>query len=471
MPSAVSGEGFTICMSVDPAQPSDSESTPLKTPADPSAENAETLRLKRRFKKGGTESEEGEKSDQTIQLLSTLLQDLIAKKEQPDSPEPEAKTTKYHRLSKTGSGTAGTPSETAAATGNVTPASASVEANSAEAPAANPSTPSVLPAVTFRPAPLYKPRFRSRWIWLGLLGFLFFAGATYLTIVTFSVPAGTSDARATQSPPPVSLAGWNDAMLTQLDQALAADQAGDLKGAARIASAIVKPGAPSPAGLDLYLASLTTRREHTYDVEADLLRAVGKASPEEAAAINAALAFNFSRARDFEKAAEFYKTASRIDPFSAPLYYHWGEALRHLGHFQEADATFRHALDRIPTGQPEFASLRECILFKQRLAFIEQGQDSGFQAELADRLKAPMPSGYWLLTAAAVSLMHNDLPEAAGFLSRAREVLGTPQFYTLLNDYFFRAYADRKELADFFPLDPATRRAKLLPTMAYSIEP
>ena len=81
------------------------------------------------------------------------------------------------------------------------------------------------------------------------------------------------------------------------------------------------------------------------------------------------------------------------------------------------------------------------------------------------------PSGYWLLTAAAVALQHKNLSEAATDLGRARDALGAVTFNELLNDYFFRAYADRKELADFFPLDPAARRAQLEPTMTYTVEP
>ncbi len=457
-------------MSVDPEQPSDSESSPPKTTADPSAESADSLRLKRRFKKGGSESEEGEKPDQTIQLLSTLLQDLIAKKDQPGAPEPEAKATKYHRLSKSGSGTPAGSSE-GVAPGS--PATAATPDETAAAPVAGPVPTAPPPPVKFRAAPVFEPlaeaRRRRRLHILYILGALGLAGAAYIIGQRYGVP--NQPAESSNRTPALSATVWTDSMLTQIEQALVADQAGDLKGAERIASAITKPGTAAPPGLDLYLASVNTRREHTYDVEANLLRAVGNAPPEEAAVINERLAFNFSRARDFEKAAEFYKTASKLDPFPAPLYYHWGEALRHLGHFDEADANFRRALDRLPTGQAETESLRECILFKQRLALVEQGQDAGFQTALAEQLKAPLPSGYWLLTAAAVALQHKNLSDAAGFLGRARDMLGAPQFEILLNDYFFRAYADRKELADFFPLDPAARRAKLLPTMTYSIDP
>ncbi len=456
-------------MSVDPDQPTASEPTPSKAPADPSGENADSLRLKRRFKKGGAEPEEGEKPDQTIQLLSTLLQDLIAKKEQPTATEIEAKTAKFHRLSKTGSGTAGAPSEATVTPGNVPPAVADDETPPPGASAANPPAPT--PPVTFRTAPLYAPRFRTRWLWACLLGFLLLSGATALTVFYFKAPTETPGARSKRALPSLPAAVWTDAMLSQLDQALAADQAGDLKGAQRLASALKKPDVPSPPGLDFYLASLTTRLEHTYDVEADLLRAVGKASSEDSATINELLAFNFSRAREFEKAADFFKIASQLDPFSPALFYHWGDTLRHLGHFQEADATFRRALNRLPTGQPEVESLRDCINLKERLSLVEQGRDGELQAEMAEQLKAPVPSGYWWLTAAAVALQHQNLEEAAGFLGKARETLGAAQFDALLNDYFFRAFADRKELAGFFPADPAARRARLIPTMTYSVEP
>ncbi len=308
-----------------------------------------------------------------------------------------------------------------------------------------------------------------RWRAFSLLGILASATATYFAMTYLRPSAGNAASPGKTSSTPAG--AWSDAALQQLDQALAADQAGDARGALRIASALLTPGAPPPPGLDLYLASLHSRLERNYDAEADLLRLNVSAPPAEAALINERLAFNFSRTRDFEKASEHYKDASRQDPFSATLYYRWGEAARHLGHFSDARAIFRRALDRVPTGQPEHESLRECIGLKARLCAVEEGQDEKFQAELAERLKEPVPSGYWLLTAAASALQHKNLPEAAGFLGRARDALGKEQFDELLNDYFFRAYADRKELADFFPSDPAARRAKLLPTMTYSIEP
>ena len=451
-------------MSVDPDQPSATDPTP-KPPVDSGGESAEALRLKRRFKRGATESEEGEKPDQTIELLSTLLQDLIAKKEQPGAPEPEPKTAKYHRLSKTGSGVAGTPEP------NPPVASAPSTAAAPAGPTiSDPSPPPLPPPVTFRPAPIREPAFRLGWLWSSLIGVLALLALTYLTVVYFRSATMEGGAGTKLAPAPVTVA-WNDAMLSQLDQALAADPAGDLKGARRIASSLVKPDGSAPPGLVVYLASINVRLARSYDVEADLMRAISGATPEAAARFNEALAFSFSRSRDFDKAADFFKVASRLDPFSAPLFYHWGEALRHLGRFQEAADVFRQALDRIPTGQPEAESLRDCINLKQRLTLIEQAREGEFQDKLTSQLAVPQPSGYWLLTAAAVALQHKNLPDAAGFLGRARDALGAVTFDEFLNDYFFRADADRKELADFFPSDPAARGAGLLPTMAYTVEP
>lgn len=470
LPEPCLTEGYVTRMSVDPDQPSSPDAIPPKTAADPAGENAESLRLKRRFKKGGAESDEEEKPDQTIQLLSTLLQDLIAKKEQPGAVEAETKTAKYHRLSKTGTGGSGATPELAS-TGTSAPSSVAPMGTpeTETAVSGSSSAPPPLPAVTFRPAPVREPGFRWGWAGMCFLGLAVFAGLTWATIAYFRPASSAGEAR-TKSPPAMAGA-WNDAMLTQLDQALAADQAGDLKGAQRLAAALKKPETPSPPGLDLYLASLTTRFERAYDVEADLLRASSNASPEEAAAIYERLAFNFSRTRDFVNAVKYYAAAGKINPFSAPSFYHRGEALRHLGHFQDAVASYRRAIDRIPTGQPENESLRECVNLKLRLALLEQGHESEFQDQLTEQVKAPSPSGYWLLTAATVALQHKNLSDAAAFLGRARDALGATQFDSLLNDYFFRAYADRKELADFFPPDPAARRAKLVPTMTYTVEP
>ncbi len=424
--------------------------------------------MKRRFKKSGSEAEEGEKPDQTIKLLSTLLQDLIAKKEQPATPEAEPRTAKYHRLSKSGTGAPGAPPEPSAVAASTPAAVPPVAAAPAGPSVESPSTPPALP-VTFRPASIPQSPRRLGWLWLSLLGLLAFGALVYLTVVYFR-PAAKETGGGNKLPP-ASTATWTDDTLRQLDQALAADQSGDLKGAQRIASALKKPDVPAPPGLDLYLAGIQSRTDHSYDVEADLLRALSTASPEAAAEMNERLAFNFSRTRDFARANECFKAASQLDPFSAPLFYHWGETLRHLGHFQEASDTFRRALDRVPTGQPEAESLRQCINLKQRLTLTEQARDGEFQAEMDEALKAPQPSGYWLLTAAAVALQHKNLAQAAGDLGRARDALSTATFNELLNDYFFRAYADRKELADFFPPDPAARRARLQPTMTYTVEP
>lgn len=452
-------------MSVDPVQPpAPDDPTPPKSPAESAGDNVEALRQKRRFKRGGGEVEEGEKPDQAIEVLSSLLQDLVAKKEQrPAPPEPAApppKAAKYHRLSKSGSG-----NPTAAV--EASPAPAEIPPSSSPPP---PNTPPVAPAVAFRPAPTadFDQEHRRLRVWKTLFVFslLILTGmAGY--VLWFMRPAREPLGPTAKSAP---TSGWTDASLQQLDQALAADQAGDLKDAQRLASAITPPDVVPPPGLTIYLASLGTRQDRHFDAEADLLRLAKDAPPAELAAIDAGLGFNFTRTRDFEKAADIYKNAVRYNPFSASLLYREGEAARHLGHLPDAEASFRRALDRVPTGQPEMASLRECIGLKLRLCYVEQGQESEFQSELDEQLKALSPSGYWLLTAAAVALQHKDMASAAGLLGRARTALGEEQFDALLNDYLFRAQADRKELAEFFP-DAAARRAKLQPTMAHTVEP
>ena len=454
-------------MSVDPTQPSDPDPTPPKpSPADPGGESAETFRQKRRFKRGGDETEEGgEKPDAAIEILSSLLQDLVAKKEQrPTAPEPvpgPSKAAKYHRLSKKGSG------GPASAEAGPTPAEASAPTAGVPSGTAPASAP---PAAAFRPAPTFDPEARRLRVWktLALLSLLALLGLVGY-VVWSARAASDRNASGGRSAPPAAGA-WTDTTLSQLDRVLAADQAGDLKGAQRLAAAITPPDTDSPPGLAIYLANLQTRLERTYDAEADLLRLLKSAPPERTAAVEAALGFNFSRTRDYEKATEAYKTGVSNDPFSASLFYYGAEAARHTGHLPEAVANFRRALDRVPAGQPELASLRECINFKLRLCAAERGQEAEFQTDMDEQLKAPAPSGYWLLTAAAVALQHQNLPTAADLLGRARAALGPASFESLLNDYLFRAYSDRKELAEFFP-EPTTRRAKLLPTMAHAIEP
>lgn len=452
-------------MSVDPAKPSAPDPTPPKSPTEPAGDNADAPRNKLRFKRPGGEAEEPEKPDQAIEILSSLLQDLVAKKDQrPASPEPapaSVKGAKFHRLSKTGSGQPATPAETS-------PAPDESPASAPGSPAPAPAAPGA-PPVTFRPVVALdldeELRRLRRWKTLALLSLLALAGLV-VYVVWFARPAAQPDAPSARSAP---VAGWTDASLQQLDRALAADQSGNLKEAQRLASAIGKADT-RPPGLAIYLAGLETRLERGYDAEADLLHLQKDAAPEAMAAIQTALAFNFSRSRDLDKAADAAKNAARNDPFSASLFYGEGEAARHLGHLPDAIASFRRALDRVPTGQPEAASLRECIGLKLRLCYLEQGQENEFQTEMNERLQAPAPSGYWLLTGAASALQRKDVPAAADLLGRARNTLGQEQFDALLNDYFFRAYTNRKELAEFFP-DPATRRAKLLPTMTRTVEP
>ena len=455
-------------MSPDPDQPSLPDPTPEKSPADPAGDNAESFRQKRRFKRGGgSEAEDEEKPDQAIEVLSSLLQNLVAKKDQrPAAPEPVAspqKPAKYHRLSKTGSGNPAVPTEA----GPTSPETAPL-ASDAPTPATAAVTPA--PAVVFRPAPVFDLDAEHRrlrlWKTLAVLSLLALVGlAGY--VLWPGRPAGD---RTPLTIKPASPTLWTDASLQQLDRALAADQAGDLKGAQSLASAITPPDAAPPPGLAIYLAGLGTRLDRRYDAEADLLRLTKDAAPAGIAAINEGLGFNFMRSRDFEKAADAYKTAVLHDPFSASLLYEEGEVARHLGHLADAEVSFRRALDRVPTGRPELASLRECIGLKLRLCSVEQGQEGEFQTEMDDQLKSPSPSGYWLLTAAAVALQHKDLPAAAGLLSRARRVLGAEQFDALLNDYLFRTQTDRKELAEFFP-DPAAHRARLQATTAHTVEP
>ena len=62
---------------------------PSKSPAEPAGDNAEAPRNKLRFKRPSGDAEEPEKPDQAIELLSSLLQNLVAKKDQrPPASEP-----------------------------------------------------------------------------------------------------------------------------------------------------------------------------------------------------------------------------------------------------------------------------------------------------------------------------------------------------------------------------------------------
>ncbi len=466
-------------MSADSEPPAAPEPKP-PAPEDanlPAAEEGnapEYLPQKRRHRKvePATELELTEGEDDEILILGTLLQRLLARK-QAESVEPESRT-RINRFVQKNTVPLGTPSASADTSAQEAGPAAAASASTDTGRAATPALPGALPKLTPR---LTAPPDDTYWTapsrGRSVLFFVFSAG---LAIAAFLVGRGAAPhpeasqhttATAASAPPP----RWNATLLGKLDQVLATDQTGDLK-KAKDEALDLKKQLGSSLELDVYLGSLTTRLGHTNDAEADLSRLLEPyMQPLPAAAVNEGMGFTYSRRRDFKRAAEAFADASRIDPFNPDNYYRWGEVLRRQGRLQDAIDKFRQALQRLPEGAPESESQRECAGLKMRLAQIELGRDADVKPDLDAHLREPAPGGYWLLTAAAFALQHNDIPGATDALQKARAALPAGQYSALLDDYYFHTYALKPELTAL--LSPATPETKQQRTasMVYFIDP
>ncbi len=456
-----------------PAVPGSVPPSPEPTP--PAAEEAnapEYLPQKRRHKKAepaaGFDLTEGE--DDEILILGTLLQRLLARK-QTESAEPESRTRINRFVQKNTAPLAPAPAPTGTeGTDAPAPAPASeAEGAFAPPPPATKPLPKLTPRLTTEADDTYwTAPSRGRSV-------LFFVFAAGLAIVAFLVGRGASHpdpgqrAAATAATAPAP--HWNATLLGKLDQVLAADQSGDLQ-KAKDEALDLKKQIGSSLELDLYIGSLTTRLGHMNDAEADLSRLLEPyMQPLQAAAVNESLGFTYARRRDFKRAAEAFADASRIDPFNPDNYYRWGEVLRRQGRLQDAIDKFRQALQRLPEGTPENESQRECAALKMHLAQIELGHDSEIKPEIDAHLHEPSPGGYWLLTAAAFALQHNDIPGATDALQKARAVLPAARYAALLDDYYFHTFALKPELATILAPSAQNTKQQKLARMVYFVDP
>ncbi len=455
-----------------PAAPEPVSSAQQPAPPPPAEDTTapEFLPQKRRHKRpeptADFELTEGE--DDEILILGTLLQRLLAKKQQTDSPEPETRT-RINRFVQKNTVPPGGPPPAGVAPGETGDSRAGTEGGAA-APAPTVALPKLTPRMTSPTGdePWATPASRSR----GILYFVFCAG---LAIAAFLVGRGASHPAAAQpgavNPAATPAPQWNSTLLGKLDQTLTADQSGDLK-SAKDQALDLKKQLGSSLEIELYLGSLTTRLGHTNDAEADLSRLLEPyMQPLQAAAVNEAMAFTYTRRRDFKRAAEAFADASRINPFEPNNYYRWGEVLRRQGRFQDAVDKFREALQRLPEGEAESESQRECAGFKMRLAQIELGHDAEVKSLIDNRLRQPSPNGYWLLTAAAFALQHGDMPGAADAFQKARDVLPASQYAALTDDYFFHGFAEKPEVANFLPVASAEAKQQKKAKWVYFIDP
>lgn len=278
------------------------------------------------------------------------------------------------------------------------------------------------------------------------------------------VPTG-GKGPATFPVPTAESAAWSDANIKILDQALAADKAGDLDGASRILGTVEAKGKTS-LGFRGYQANLLSRSGFGVDAEGALAGTPDLSTPDGVEQMG----FVYARDRDFDKAIEWLQRAVNSNPFPAENFYRLAEALRRKGNFADTVTRLEEALIRVPT-EAEFSELRDMVSFKLRLAKIEGGRRGEVTSELEAQLKGPAPSGYWILTAAAASLEDRDLKTAATWLTKARASLGEDRFNALLNDYFFRAYADHAEVSSFFAVSDAVRKRKEHMRSTFFVDP
>ena len=457
--------------------PPGSEATP--PPAAEDTATPEYLPQKRRYKKPEPAAFDfgvPDETDDEILILGSLLQRLLARK-QAESAEPETRS-KINRFvqrstaplaaAPTGETGVADPAPAPTENGSAPPDDASTDADAGPArPMARP-----LPKLTPRPVTAagdayWSPPSRGR----GVLYLVFCAGLAIAAFLVGRSAAHPGGAAPGSVAAPTPAPQWNATLLGKLDQVLAADQSGDLE-KAKTAALDLKKQIGSSLELDLYLATLTTRLGHTNDAEADLSRMLEPyMQPLQAAAVNEGMAFTYSRRRDFKRAAEAFADASRINPFAPENFYRWGEVLRRQGRFQDAIDKFRQALQRLPEGDAATESQRECAAFKMGVAQIELGHDSEIKPEIDNHLRQPSPSGYWLLTAAAYALQHNDLPGAVDFLQKAREALPSEQYATLTDDYFFHGYAEKPEMSHVLSVPSAEGKQKEKDKMVYFVDP
>lgn len=496
------------------ARNAEAPAAPASTPPNPStssksrvvAEQRETIRP-RKVQPLRSESEPEETADDSLAAIGMHLQRLFGREATPAQPsapgaaaEP-AVTSKNRRFVSRSSNppaarsplpaafetadqdSASAPPKTAGASPNDATAETAVDKTAALA-GTDPGSAkaSVLPALE-RPARAVsrgqrrKQRSRARRVAVG--AFLALAGVLALSFLMgrASVPkpalstySSSGSGMVTPAPKPV-LPAWPAAAMAQLDGIIATDRAGEVEDAFAAATALRKQAGGLP-GLDLYLGNLQVRLAQLNDANvvtsplADPL-----AASTLAAAAYDQMGLIYSRQRNFQAAIDNFSRAAADNPFCGPYYFHWAEALRRRGKPENSLSVFDRALDRLPANM-ENDTLRQRVAFKSRLAAIEIGQGARFKTEMDEALKSPAPTGYWLLTAAAVALQENRIPDAVDTLQRAKAALPPMYFDNLVSDYFFRGFATSSEpVAALVMVDDSTRKLAQRRAGEYFIDP
>ena len=465
-------------MSDDPPpspSPEPEPPSPEEIPALPSGARA----LRRRYKKPDPNEAvtAGEDSQEEIIILSSLLQNLLERKQsvQAAPVEGEART-KVNRFVARGGAAASTPeasqapaTEPGQTTGSETLPSP-LPREEAPSPRQDANAAEAMASIAF---PKFEPRNfaaepnaweRSGSTWGR--GILYFAFAAALALGAFLVgrsDAHRTDATAPDGRPESGLTDiWSPAYSDPLDKALAADHAGDISAALRIVNDLTKTMKPNPV-LQAYRATLDTRLGHTNDVEADLSRLLEPITPPaDAAVLNEAQGFNYARRREFDHAIEAFTAIIPVRPLDVSNLVHLAEAYRRRGRLTEAVDMFRLAILRLPVNHlPDTLARREFLSYEQRLTLVENGREAEFKDDLAQQLNAPSPPPEWLLTVAAVALQKGNMPTAVEDLKKAQVVLSPEQFTVRMGDYFFRSFSYHPEMNAFLTrLTPDQQKAR-----------
>lgn len=414
-------------------------------------------RQKKRYRKTeGAEGEEAFAEEDEIALLSSALELARARRKQSeDSPRPAAPT--VNRF---------VPA--------TDPAPAPVdEASSGSATA---DAKSNLALAKFQASPAdrqWRTGERKSRLWVRVvLALAVAAGCAALGFLVGRSAGGRPVAVASKAPEAAPASSWLPQHLEMLRQAQAAERAGDLRTALRLTNQLAK-SVDLGSKLLAYRATLDTRLSYFNDAEADLATQLnGNISPSDSAILNAGRGFNFVRWRRFNTAIDAFAAVAQADPSDVFNLLQWAETLRRKGSLAEAIDKLQEAFLRIDLAASPYAeSQREYIAYVRRLSLVENGRDAEFQPELEERLAAPAPSGYWLLTGAAAALQKGNLPAAVSALEKARTALSPEHFAVLLGDYFFRSFDHRPEMTPFLtPFTPEQQQARLL-SMDYFVDP
>lgn len=232
-----------------------------------------------------------------------------------------------------------------------------------------------------------------------------------------------------------------------LDQAMAAEQAGDYPKAIELLERVQRePGHVN--GLNYRLASACYKADQTGRVIPLLNLSI--AAGEDLAACYSLRGTLSNQVEGTVQEPSDLEIATRLEPFNAHYFFLWGEALRRAGKPRLALVQLERAATRL-----QEPALVDPYALKIRLTQIELGEDQSITTEMAAKLKdSPQPLD-WVLTAAAVEMQRGNFPAAAGFLDQARALHGEHVVLRELQDVFFKKFAHEAELSRFFESPPS----------------